>query len=423
MSAPAAGASATQPRPEVRTGLAAPTLASRRLAERFQNIEDLRREAKRRLPKGVFEFFDRGSEDEISLAETRAAFRRIKLRNKVLVDVSNRSPRSELFGKPLAMPLVVAPTGIAGLTWYMGELELARAAQRFGVPFTLATPSITSIETIAQVEGGRNWFQLYMWRDREASYQLVKRARDAGFEALILTVDTQVSPIREYNRRNGFNSPFTFNWKIAADVAMHPGWLLNVLLPYMRTTGMPRPIHYPKGSAGRATSGLAGMASAMRGDDLSWDDIARLREIWPGPMMIKGVHLPEDAERAVKEGLDGVILSNHGGRNLDGAVSPIEILPEIVAAVGNRTNVLIDSGVRRGSDILKALALGAKAVLSGRCGLYGTAVGGQEGALHALSILRKELDTSMAYTGCRSVDEAGPRTVWLGPETTLGRDR
>jgi isopentenyl diphosphate isomerase/L-lactate dehydrogenase-like FMN-dependent dehydrogenase len=264
------------------------------------------------------------------------------------------------------------------------------------------------------VEGGRNWFQLYMWRDREASYQLVKRARDAGFEALILTVDTQVSPIREYNRRNGFNSPFSFNWRIAADVAMHPWWIANVLLPYLRTTGMPRPVHYPPGGGGRATSGLGGVASAMRGDDLCWDDIARLRAAWPGPLMIKGVHLPEDAERAVQEGLDGVILSNHGGRNLDGAVSPIEILPEIVAAVGDRTNVLVDSGVRRGSDVLKALALGAKAVLSGRCTLYGTSVAGEAGAVHALQLLRKEFDTAMAYTGCRSISEIGPHAIWLG---------
>jgi isopentenyl diphosphate isomerase/L-lactate dehydrogenase-like FMN-dependent dehydrogenase len=416
MTVPAADATATPATTLARESVAVPPAVGRNLAERYLNIEDLRRAAKRRLPKGVFEFFDRGSEDEVSLAENRAAFRRIKMRNKVLVDVSTRSTQMELFGKPMAMPLAIAPTGIAGLTWYEGELELAKAAQRFGVPFTLATPSITAIESIARVEGGRNWFQLYMWRDREASYSLVKRARDAGFEALILTVDTQVSPIREYNRRNGFNSPFTFNWKIAADVALHPGWLVNVLWPYLRTTGMPRPVHYPRGAGGRATSGLSGVAAAMRGDDLSWDDIARLRELWPGPIMIKGVHLPEDAERAVAEGLDGVIISNHGGRNLDGAVSPIEVLPEIVAAVGTRTNVLIDSGIRRGSDVLKAIALGAKAVLSGRCTLYGTSVAGQDGALHALNLLRKELDTSMAYTGCRAISEIGPRAVWLGPE-------
>ena len=180
---------------------------------------------------------------------------------------------------------------------------------------------------------------------------------------------------------------------------------------------MPRPVNYPRGSGGRATSGLSGVAAAMRGDDLSWDDIARLRDRWKGPIMIKGVHLPEDAERAVKEGLDGIIISNHGGRNLDGAVSPIEVLPEIVAAVGTRTDVLIDSGIRRGSDVLKAIALGAKAVLSGRCTLYGTSIAGQHGAVHALNLLRRELDTSMAYTGCRMISEIGPRAIWLGPES------
>ena len=231
MTAPATDATAAGLSTGLRESVAAPPAIAGKLAARYQNIEDLRDAARRRLPRGVFEFFDRGSEDEVSLSENRAAFRRIKMRNKVLVDVSTRSTQTQLFGKPMAMPLAIAPTGIAGLTWYEGELELARAAQRFGVPFTLATPSITAIESIAQVEGGRNWFQLYMWRDREASYSLVKRARDAGFEALILTVDTPVSPIREYNRRNGFNSPFTFNMKIAADVAMHPGWMLNVLWP------------------------------------------------------------------------------------------------------------------------------------------------------------------------------------------------
>ena len=389
------------------------------LGDRYLNIEDLRVAARRRLPRGVFEFFDRGAEDEVSLSENRLAFRRIKLRNKVLVDVSRRTTRASLFGRPLAMPLAIAPTGVAGLTCHEGELALARAAQAFGVPFTLATPSITSIERIATVENGRNWFQLYMWREREASYALVKRARDAGFEALILTVDTPVGSIREYNRRNGFSSPFAFNWRIGMDVARHPGWFFRVLWPYLTNGGMPRPVHYPAGAEGRAAprrGGLSGINNSLRGDDLSWDDIARLRERWPGPLMIKGVHLPEDAERAVSEGLDAIVLSNHGGRTLDGAVSPIEVLPEIVDAVGERIDVLLDSGVRRGGDILKALALGAKAVLSGRCTLYGSAVAGQEGAFHALSLLRKEFDTAMAYTGCCAVKEIGPRAVWTGRE-------
>ena len=236
---------------------AAQSRQAAQLAARYLNIADLREASRKRLPKGVFEFFERGSEDEVSLNENRAAFRRIKLRNKVLVDVSTRHTRTELFGKPMAMPLAVAPTGAAGLTWFEGELEVARAAARFGVPFTLATPSLTSIERIATVEEGRNWFQLYMWRERELSHALVKRAQDAGFEALILTVDTAVSPIREYNKRNGFSSPFHFNPRIVMDVALHPRWLIEVMLPYLRTVGMPTPVHFPKGSTGRAAGAAA----------------------------------------------------------------------------------------------------------------------------------------------------------------------
>ena len=413
MTAPAATSGISTARAEAPDAAAAARAAQ--LAARYLNIEDMREAARRRLPRGVFEFFDRGSEDEVSLAENRATFRRIKMRNKVLVDVSTRSTRTELFGNPMAMPLAIAPTGAAGLTWYEGELEVARAAARFGVPFTLATPSLTAIEKIATVENGRNWFQLYMWRERDLSHALVKRAQDAGFEALMLTVDTPVSPIREYNRRNGFSSPFHYNPRIVLDVAMHPRWLIEVMLPYLRNSGMPRPVHYPVGTQGRA-SGAANGARTMQGDNLTWDDLAVLRDMWKGPLMIKGVHLPEDAAKAVAMGVDAVVLSNHGGRNLDGAVSPIEILPEIVAEVGGKTQIIIDSGIRRGSDVLKAVAMGASAVLSGRCTLYGSSIAGEAGAVHALTLLRKELETSMGYTGCRTIAEIGPRAVWLGPE-------
>jgi len=418
MRAPAttSGPATTGALPRVSADSAAHAREAARLAARYLNIADLREGARKRLPKGVFEFFERGSEDEVSLNENRAAFRRIKLRNKALVDVSTRSTRMELFGKPMAMPLALAPTGAAGLTWFEGELEVARAAARFGVPFTLATPSLTSIERIATVENGRNWFQLYMWRERELSHALVKRAQDAGFEALILTTDTAVSPIREYNKRNGFSSPFHYNPRIVFDVALHPRWLIEVMLPYLRTVGMPRPVHFPQGSQGRAAGALGSSARTMQGDNLTWDDLARLRDMWKGPLMIKGVNLPEDAARAAAMGVDAVILSNHGGRNLDGAVSPIEILPEIVAEVGGKTDIIIDSGVRRGSDVLKALALGAKAVLSGRCALYGASVAGSAGVEHALTLLRKELDTCMGFTGCRTVAEISQRAVWRGPD-------
>ncbi len=402
-----------------------PTLDAR-LSRRFLNIEDLRAGAARRLPKGVYEFIARGSEDEATLRDNRTSFQRYKLRNRALVDVSVRSARAELFGKPLSMPAAIAPTGVAGVAWYGGELELARAAARSGVPFTLATPSITSIETIASVEAGRKWYQLYMWRDRAASHALVRRARDAGFEALILTVDTAVPPIREYNFRNGFNSPFTLNGRIAADVVLHPRWLASVLLRYLRTSGMPRPVHYPLRGATR-TSGL-GFADSVRGDNLTWDDIGRLRDLWKGPILLKGVQRPDDAERGLREGIDGLIVSNHGGRNLDTAVAALDALPEIVAAVGDAIPVLLDSGVRRGGDILKALALGAKAVLLGRPTLYGVSVAGEAGAAHALGLLHREFDTAMAYTGCRSIAEISRDVLWTPPqgpplETRPLRDR
>lgn len=381
------------------------------LADRYLNIEDLRLGAKRHLPRGVFEFIDRGSEDEASLRDNRASFHRIKLRNRVMVDVSSRSQEIELFGKPMSFPLAIAPTGAAGLACYEGELEAARAAARAGVPFTLATPSLTSIERIATVEEGRKWFQLYMWRDRDLSHALVRRARDAGFETLIVTGDTAVPPIREYNKRNGFNSPFTLNPTIVADVATSPGWMWRVLRPYLLNGGMPRQAHYPNDHKG-AQVRMVGGAETLRGDNLCWDDIARLREIWKGPILVKGVHQPDDAERGIREGIDGIVISNHGGRNLDTAVASLDVLPEMVAAVGDKMPIIVDSGIRRGGDILKALAMGAKAVLAGRPTLYGTAVAGEAGAMHALALLKRELDTAMAYTGCCSIADISPRILW-----------
>ena len=226
-------------KPEASAGAQAAELPAKapRVLDNCHNIADLREAARRRLPRGVFEFFDRGSEDELSLRGNREGFARLKLRNKVLVDVSRRSMATTLFGKPMSMPLAIAPTGVAGVCWYEGEAELARAAAKAGVPCTLATPSVTALETIAAVEGGRKWFQLYMWHERELSYALVKRAQDAGFEALILTVDTPASPLREYNRRNGFSMPFTPNPRALFDMALHPRWLATVMARYLMTSG------------------------------------------------------------------------------------------------------------------------------------------------------------------------------------------
>ena len=371
------------------------------------NIHDLRAAAKRKLPKGVFEFVDRGTEDEVALRNNRSAFERLKLKHRAFVDVSGRSTETTLFGKPASMPFAIAPTGAAGLCWYEGELELAKAAAQANIPFTLATGAMTSMEKIATEAGGRLWFQLYVWKERSLSYELVERAKRAGFEALIITVDTIVSPNREYNAKNGFNLPFHPTPRAIADMLAHPLWLTSVLAKYLATTGMPRYENYP-GPLKRSIRSNPAHGAIMRQDSLSWNDIRIFRDMWPGILMVKGINRPDDAMRCVEYGVDGIIVSNHGGRNMDSAVASIDCLPEIAEAVGEKATVILDSGIRRGSDIVKALALGAKAVLTGRATLYGTAVGGQAGAFHAASLIQKEMDTTMAYCGCNNVDEITP---------------
>ena len=374
------------------------------------NVADLREAARRRLPRFVFEFMDRGTEDEVAVRANRAGFERLRLRPDVLVDVSRRSLAINLFGKPSSLPLAMSPTGAAGLCWHEGEVALAKAAARAGVPFALSTTAITSMERVASAAGGRLWFQLYMWRDRALSYELVGRARDAGYEALILTVDTPVGPNREYNLRNGFSVPFNPSIRSTWDLACHPGWLVNTLGKYLRTTGMPRHENYPAQFQRSITSDPK-TKLAMKNDSMSWADIPRLRDIWPGTLMIKGVLRAEDAVRAVEHGADAIIVSNHGGRNMDSSMAPIDALPEIAAAVAGRCTVLLDSGVRRGSDIVKAVARGADAVLVGRPVLYGIATAGEAGALHAIELLRNELDKTMAFTGCNTMADLRPDHV------------
>ncbi len=379
--------------------------------DRCLNIYDLRAAAKRRLPKGVFEFVDRATEDHLAVTNNRNAFERIKLRHRALVDVSKRSVATTLFGKPASLPMAIAPTGAAGLCWHEGELELAKAAAKAKIPLTLSTASMTAMEKIAKhggpEVGGRLWFQLYVWKQRELSHQLIQRAHRNGFEALIVTVDSPVSPNREYNTHNGFGLPFKPTPRFVVDVMRHPFWAKDVLLKYFTTIGMPRHENYPEEYQKSVLSGV-GSRDAMRADSLDWDDLAKFRDIWPGILMIKGVNRPEDAVKAIEYGVDGIIVSNHGGRNMDSAAATIDVLPEVAEAVGNRATVILDSGVRRGSDIAKALALGAKAVLTGRATLYGTAVGGEAGALRTISLIRNELDKTMAYTGCCTVDELSP---------------
>jgi (S)-mandelate dehydrogenase len=369
--------------------------------DRCFNVNDMREEARRRLPKFIFEFIDRGNEDELSIANNRAAWQGAKLRNRVMVNIADRNLGTKLFGKELSFPLAIAPTGAAGLCWYEGELELARAAAAKGIPFTLATASQTRLEKLAENSNGQLWFQIYLWRQRELSYDLVKRARDAGFGALVVTVDFALGVLREYNLRNGFRVPYKPSYRSMRDMLLRPGWMTNVLLRYLATTGMPRNVNFPE-------IHRMGVSTELRAETLAWDDIHRLRDIWQGPLIVKGIMRPDDAEAAVQAGADGIIVSNHGGRNMDSAGASFDALPEVVDAVGHRTTVLVDSGVTRGSDIVKALAYGAKAVLIGKAALYGTAAGGQAGAERTLLLLRNEFEKTMGFVGCRTVADITP---------------
>ena len=381
-----------------------------RTLDRCYSIADLRTAASKRLPKGIFEYIDRGTEDGVALAENRAGFERLKLVPRFMVDLTNRDMGTTLFGQRSELPFGIAPTAVAGLLWHQGELELARAAADAGIPFTLATGSLTSMETIATA-GGRRWFQLYFWDEPELSYELVRRARELEFETLVVTIDSALGRLREHNERNGFTFPFKPNRRALVDMTVHPRWLTTVLFRTMLDSGMPKNENYPPHYQRMVT--LKGTPKPKFDKAMTWNDIARLREMWPGNFVVKSVLNPADARLAVEHGADGIVVSNHGGRGMDASISTIEALPAIAAEVGNETTVMLDSGIRRGSDIVKALALGADFVLLGRATLYGIATAGQAGAAKAISILATEFEKTMGSLGRRTVAEID-RTVFPG---------
>ena len=367
------------------------------------NLADLRALARRRLPLGVWEYVERGVEDELGLARNRAGFEAVTFRPRVLRNVERIDPSTQLLGCPSAFPLAVAPTGAAGLLWYQGDLALAKAAARVGVPFTICSASTMDIDQIAAA-GGRLWFQLYMWADRALSHAVIDRSRELACEALLVTLDLPVPPNREYLYRNGFGTPFRLNATNVADIVCHPRWLLSVMGRYALTGGVPSQANLPDRLRNKVTQ-AAHPGAHFKQDNLDWDELARLRERWPGKLVLKGVLRADDAERAVKLGADGIVVSNHGGRGLDGSIASIDALPAIVEAVGGRLEVLLDSGVRRGSDVVKAVALGAKGVLAGRAALYGLAAAGENGVVRALDLLKAETMRTMGMLGARDVGE------------------
>jgi isopentenyl diphosphate isomerase/L-lactate dehydrogenase-like FMN-dependent dehydrogenase len=385
------------------------------------NIEDLRRIAKRKLPRGIFEFVDGGAEDGIAVQNNRDAYRSLKIKNRVLMDVSGRSTATEIFGKKIAMPYGISPTGSGGIVRYDGEIDLARAAAKMGVPCTVATNGLTPMEEICEKAGGNLWFQLYMWEDREMSMTFMNRVKSAGFETLLVTVDGPVGPNREYNYKNGFSMPIQYSPRLLAQLLAKPGWCARVLGQQYLRRGAFKKENYPP-ELSRKITGSDLSYKHVKTDSQSWADIRRIRDMWPGNMLVKGLQSKEDAVIAVKEGLQGVVLSNHGGRYIDSAPAPLQVLPEVRAAVGDRLRIIIDSGARRGSDLVKAIALGADMVMSGRPTLWGAAAAGEAGAYRALEIFHDEMDRIMAQLGLNAVSEIGPQIFWNPPDWVPRRE-
>ena len=368
------------------------------------NIEDLRLRARRRIPRAIFDYADRGSYDEATYRANRADLAALKLRQRVMIDVSERSTATTMLGERVTMPVGIAPTGLTGLFHADGEILGARAAQSFGIPFCLSTMSICSIEDVAEAVDKPFWFQLYVMRDRGFSRTLVERAIAAKCSALVLTLDLQIQGQRHNDIKNGLAVPPKLTLKNALDISTKPDWAMRVLRGKRKSFGN-------LADAPGAKEGLATLSHWIAGQfdpSLSWKDVEWIRSIWPGKLILKGVLDVDDARIAAGLGADAMVVSNHGGRQLDGAPSSISVLPSIVEAVGDRTEVMFDGGVRSGQDVLKAVALGAKSCLIGKAWLYGLAAGGEQGVTQALELIRKELDVSMALTGTKDIRDVTP---------------
>ena len=358
-------------------------------------IEDLRALSKKRVARAIFDYVEGGAYSESTLRANRADLELLTLRQRVGIDVDQRSTRATMLGQEVAMPVALAPVGLTGLNWADGEILAARAAQRFGVPFTLSTMSICSIEDVAEAVAEPFWFQLYVMRDRGFAASLIERAKAARCSALMLTLDLQIQGQRHRDLKNGLAVPPRLTLGTFLDVLRKPAWAINVLRGKRKSFGN---LEGRLPDAGSLTT-LSQWIASQFDPTLSWKDVEWVKNLWGGKLVLKGILDPEDARLAVQSGVDAIVVSNHGGRQLDGAMSSIRALPEVVDAVGERMEVWVDGGIRSGQDVIKALALGARATLIGRAFAYGLGAMGEAGVTQALEIIAKELDITMAFCG------------------------
>jgi len=375
------------------------------MPEALLNFDDFRNKAKRRLPRGLFDYIDRGAEDEKALVNLRRSFDKVRLSPRILRGVGQPKTELDYFDKNFSYPLVISPTALAGLVAYQGEVKLARAAGRLNIPYVVATQSVNTVEEIKEgAPDTQLWFQLYIWKSRKLTHALLERAQASGITTLIVTVDGAAHPKREYNMRNGFALPFKPSLKAAIDMLRHPYWFLRVFLPYWRQIGILSYGHYPQEFRHNITAAVQ-FEEVKLEYCLHWDDITALRRVWPGRILVKGILNEEDAVMAQDRGMDGIVVSAHGGRYLDIAVTPMDVLEAIALRVGSRMAIFVDSGVRRGSDIVHYLARGAKAVFLGRAPLWGLAAGDEAGADNLLEILLEELCATMRLLGCANYSD------------------
>mgnify|MGYP003648961271 FL=1 len=372
--------------------------------KKITEIEDLRRVAERKVPRMFYDYVDSGSWTETTYRSNETDFDRIKLRQRVLVDMDNRSLATQMIGESVNMPVAIAPTGFTGMMWADGEIHAARAAEKFGVPFSLSTMSICSIEDIATHTSKPFWFQLYVMRDQDYMANLIQRAKDANCSALILTADLQVMGQRHKDIKNGLSAPPKPTLTNIMNLMTKPQWCMNMLGTKRRSFG--NIVGHAKGV--EDLSSLSSWTEEQFDPRLSWDDVARIKDMWGGKLIIKGIMEPEDAIMAAHSGADALVVSNHGGRQLDGALSSISALSDIVQAVhaeDSDIEVWLDSGIRSGQDVLKAISLGAKGTMIGRAFLYGLGAYGEDGVRRALEIIYKECDISMAFCGHTDINK------------------